>query len=182
MSTQVFIRTVLNTYRRPHDQHERSDTVATSLSLTWRFTAPSSSCSTASASASCPTRRRTATRAATRSATSRSAGAAAGADAARARAWRASAPLGERRRRSRRCGACRTHGRSVGRQGLGHRPLGDDGHRARPAVSGVSGRLLRRRSSRSSRAGPAAACSATRRRRARRSSTSSAPSTCAPAR
>ena len=33
------------------------------------------------------------------------------------------------------------HGRGLGGQGLGHRPLGDDGRRARSAVPGVSRRL-----------------------------------------
>ena len=54
-------------------------------------------------------------------------------------------------RRARRAAACRpargrgrTHGGSIGRQGLGHRSLGNDGRRARPPVSGVSRRLSRR--------------------------------------
>ena len=143
--------------------------------------ASSSSCSTASASASCPMPRAYGDRAATRSATSRS--------RCRCACRRcASLGLGARRRasaaprRRRRVGACRPHGRGVAGQGLGHRPLGDDGHRPRPPVPGVSARLPGRTSSPSSRAAPAAACSATWRRRARRSSTSSAPSTCAPAR
>ena len=128
---------------------------------------PSSSSSTASASASCRTRPRTATRAATRSATSRGTcrcscrRCARSASVASSTLGGAVAPIDAPR------GRRRPHGRSVAGQGLGHRPLGDDGHRARPAVPDVSRRLLRRTSSRSSRGGPAAACSATRPRRAR---------------
>ena len=76
----------------------------------------------------------------------------------------------------------RPHGGSLRREGLGHRPLGDDGHRARPAVSGIPRRISGGRSSTSFRDGPDAASSATRRHPARRSSTSSVRSTCAPAR
>ena len=140
--------------------------------------ASSSSSSTASASASCPTRPPTATRAATRSATSR-AGAAAAADAARARPDARVAHLRRHGAGAAPLRRVRPDGRSVARQGLGDRPLGADGPRARPAVSDVSRRLSAGRDRASSSAASAGARSATRRRRAPRSSTSSAPSTCA---
>ena len=59
----------------------------------------------------------------------------------------ASSPRSARRTRSRDAPRrrVRPHGRGVGREGLGHRPLGDDGHRARSAVPDVSARLSRRR-------------------------------------
>ena len=66
-------------------------------------------------------------------------------------------------------------------QGFGHRPLGDDGHRARPAVSDVSRRVSAADRSPSSSGASAAARSATWWPPAPRSSTGSAPSTCGPA-
>ena len=56
--------------------------------------------------------------------------------------WRAAVAAAGRRR---------PDGRSVRRQGLGHRPLGDDGHRARPRLPDVSERFPRQSSSEFSR-------------------------------
>ena len=85
----------------------------------------------------------TAIRAATRSATSRDGFRCSCRRCAR---WgsRASPRSAARRRRPPE-GGRRPDGRSVGRQGFGHGPLGDDGHRARSPVSGVPERLFRGR-------------------------------------
>ena len=98
---------------------------------------------TRSASASCPTRPRTATRAATRSATSR---ARCRLRVPTLRSLGPGARGGHRRAGAAAARRVRPHGGGVAGQGLGHRPLGDDGHRARPAVSDVPARVSRRRS------------------------------------
>ena len=164
--------------------------------------APSSSSWTASGSASCRTRRPTAIRAATplgniakrvplQIPTLRSLGL--------DRSVRSTIGRNRRERKDRAkisrvlaiCGLAvpgpslrvRPHGRGVGGEGLGHRALGDDGHRARPRVPDVSARLSRRRSSREfSRLTGRGVHRQQGGVRARRSSTSSAPSTCGPAR
>ena len=131
------------------------------------------SCSTVSAPANCRTRPPTATRAATRSVTIAAAGpltiptlaalglSPRGADAGRAGAGGAARGVGP-------------DGRDVAGQGLGHRPLGADGARARPPVPDLSARLSRG-DDRGLRVGASAGrCSATSWRRAPRSSTSSA--------
>ena len=125
-------------------------------------------------------RRRTATRGATRSATSRDA-CRCGADAAGARP-RASWPLGGSASPGDADGGRRADGRGVAREGLRHRPLGDDGRSCSIARSRVSARAFRRDHRRLRAPDGSRRARQQGRVRHRRSSTSLAPSTCAPAR
>ncbi len=98
----------------------------------------------------------TATTAATRSATSRDRCRCSCPDAAPPRPRRASRRSADDPRRRGAARRLRPHGGGVARQGLGDRPLGADGPRPRPAVSGVSRRVSRRGDRRSSSAASAA--------------------------